>query len=77
MSLELKVNTNLKVSLDLTREKVISNLLEARGLGKFKVDDRDFNTLCNIIQGSFDQASQNVFRNADGLINEIKKVYGS
>ena len=76
MSIELKVNTNLKVSLDLTRDRVISNLLEARGQGKFKLDDRDFNTICNIVQGSFDQASQSVFRNADNLVKELKDVYG-
>lgn len=76
MSIELKVNTNLKVSLDLTREKIISNLLEARGQGKFKLEDRDFNTLCSIIQGSFDQASQSVFKNSDNLVKELKKEYG-
>lgn len=77
MSLELKVNTNLKVSLDITRDKVLANLLEARGLGKFQLNDRDFNAVCNIIQGSFDQASQSVFRNADGLVKEIKREYGN
>jgi len=76
MSIELKVNTNLKVSLDLTRDIVVSNLLEARGQGKFRLDDRDFNAVCNIIQGSFDQASQSAFRNADNLVKELKKEYG-
>lgn len=75
MSLELKVNTNLKISLDITRDRVISNLLEARGQGKFRVEDRDFNSICNLIQLSFDQASQNVFSNADNLVREIKREY--
>jgi len=75
MSLELKVNTNLKVSLDITRDRVVSNLLEARGQGKFRLEDRDFNAICNLIQLSFDQASQNVFSNADNLVREIKREY--
>lgn len=77
MSLELKVNTNLKVSLDITRDRVISNLLEARGQGKFRLEDKDFTSICNLIQLSFDQASQNVFNNADNLVKEIKREYES
>jgi len=75
MSLELKVNTNLKVSLDITRDRVVANLLEARGQGKFRLEDSDFNAICNLIQLSFDQASQNVFSNADNLVKEIKREY--
>jgi len=77
MSLELKVNTNLKVSLDITRDRIISNLLEARGQGKFRLDDKDFAVICNLVQLSFDQASQNVFNNADNLVKEIKREYES
>ena len=77
MSLELKVNTNLKVSLDLTRDRVVSNLMEARGQGKFSIPEKDFNAICNIVQLSFDQASQSVFKNADNLVKELNKEYGT
>jgi len=62
--------------MDITRDKVISNLVEARGQGKFKMGDKEFNTICNLIRASFDQASQSVFKNGDGLVKELKKEYG-
>jgi len=77
MSLELKINSNLKVSLDITRDKVLSNLQEARGQGKIKVNDRDFNAICNLVQASFEQASQGAFKNSESLVNELKREYGN
>ena len=73
MSLELKVNTSFKHSIDFIRDRVIANLAEARSLKKIKVDDREFEKVCNLIVMSIDQASSGVFKQADGLIKDIQK----
>ena len=77
MSLELKVNTNVKTSIDFIKNNVVSNLLSAKGQGKFEVSERDFQTICNIVEMSFDQGSIGAFKNTQSLVNEIKKDYGS
>jgi hypothetical protein len=77
MSLDLKVNSNLKTSIDHIKNSVIANLSEARGLRKFNIDERDFQAICNIVILSFDQGSTGAFKNAQSLVNEIKKEYGS
>jgi len=73
MSLELKVNTSFKHSIDFMRDRVIANLAEARSLKQFKIDDREFEKVCNLIVMSIDQASAGVFKQADGLIKDIQK----
>ena len=73
MSLELKVNTSFKHSIDFMRDRVIANLAEARSLKQFKIDDREFEKVCNLIVMSIDQASSGVFKQADGLIKDIQK----
>ena len=77
MSLELKVNTSQKISIDLLKNRVISNLNEAKGTGRIRVDEKEFVTICNLIQLSFDQASQSVFKNSEELINQLKNEYGN
>lgn len=77
MSLELKVNTSQKISIELLKNKVISNLNEAKGTGRIKVNDREFVTICNLIQLSFDQASQSVFKNSEELITQLRSEYGN
>lgn len=77
MSLELKVSTSFKNSIDVVKDKIISNLLEAKGQGKIKIDKKDFDALCNIIVMSFDQGTMNSFTQIDSLIKEIKKEYGN
>ncbi len=73
MSLELKINTSFKNSMDFMRDKVVANLNEARGT-KFNISDRDFQTLCNLVILSFDQCSPGVFKQADSLVKDIKKT---
>jgi hypothetical protein len=55
------------------RDRVIANLAEARSLKQFKIDDREFEKVCNLIVMSIDQASAGVFKQADGLIKDIQK----
>jgi len=76
MSLDLKVNTNLKNSIDFIKNSVVSNLVSAKGQGKFEISERDFQAICNIVSLSFDQASNGAFKNAQSLVNDIKKEYG-
>lgn len=76
MSLELKINSNLKVSLDITRDRVISNLLEARGQGRINLSEKDLNAVCSLIQASFEQASQSAFKNSESIIKELKEAHG-
>lgn len=73
MSLELKVNTSFKHSIDFMRDRVITNLAEARAQKKIKVDQKDFEAVCNLITMSFDQASAGVFKQADGLVKDLQK----
>ena len=77
MSLDLKVNTSFKHTVDFVKDRVISNLKEARGLGRFNVPDRDFDTICNLVILSFDQGSTIAFKEIDGLVKELKKDYGA
>lgn len=77
MSLELKVNSNVKSSIDFIKNSVISNLVSAKGQGKFEINERDFQAICNIVALSFDQASVGAFKNTQNLVEEIKKDYGS
>lgn len=72
MSLELKVNTSFKHSMDFMKDKLISNLNEANGKS-FKVSEKDFKTICNMIILSFDQCSPGVFNQAESLIKDLKK----
>jgi len=77
MSLELKVSTTFKNSIDVVKDKVLSNLLEAKGQGKFNVEKKDFEIMCNLIIMSFDQGSINSFSQIDSLVKEIRKEYGN
>ena len=77
MSLDLKVNTSFKHTVDFVKDRVISNLKEARGLGRFNVPDRDFDAICNLVILSFDQGSTIAFKEIDGLVKELKKDYGA
>jgi hypothetical protein len=77
MSLDLKVSTSFKHTIDFVRDRVLSNLKEARGLGKFNIPDRDFEAICNLVSMSFDQGSTIAFKEIEGLIKELKKDYGS
>jgi len=72
MSLELKVNTSFKHSMDFMKDKLISNLREANGKS-FKIPEKEFASLCNMIVLSFDQCSPGVFKQADSLIKDLKK----
>jgi hypothetical protein len=76
MSLELKVNTNFKVSIDFIKDRVKSNLVETRNRGNVTISERDFNTVLSLIDASFDQASIGAFKQVDGLIKDLKKEYG-
>jgi len=77
MSIELKVNTNIKTSIDLIKNSIVANLSEARGKGKFSISDRDFENLCNIVILSFDQGQSIAFKNIQSVVSEIKKEYGT
>lgn len=77
MSLELKVNTSFKHSIDFVKDRVISNLVEARGKGMFKVSDREFESLCNLVNMSFDQAGSGTYKQLDSLIRDLKKDYAA
>jgi len=77
MSLELKVSTTFKNSIDVVKDKVISNLIEARGQGKIKIEKKEFDAICNMIIMSFDQGSLNSFSQIDTLVKEIRKEYGN
>lgn len=75
MSLELKVNTSFKHSIDFVKDRVISNLVEARSRGMFKLNDREFEALCNLVNMSFDQAGSGAFKQIESLVRDIKKDY--
>jgi len=77
MSLELKVNTSFKHSIDFVKDRVLSNLNEARGKGLFKLNDREFESLYNIVSMSFDQGNTGAFKQIDSLVKEIKKDYAT
>ena len=75
MSLELKVNTSFKHSIDFVKDRVVSNIVEARTRGMFKLNDREFEALCNIVNMSFEQAGSGAFKQIDALVRDIKKDY--
>ena len=75
MSLELKVNTSFKHSIDFVKDRVVSNIVEARTRGMFKLNDREFESLCNIVNMSFEQAGSGAFKQIDALVRDIKKDY--
>ena len=75
MSLELKVNTSFKHSIDFVKDRVVSNIVEARTRGMFKLNDREFEALCNIVNMSFEQAGSGAFKQIDSLVRDIKKDY--
>lgn len=77
MSLDLKVSTSFKHTIDFVRDRVLSNLREARRLGKFSIADRDFEAICNLVAMSFDQGSTIAFKEIEGLVKELKKDYGA
>jgi hypothetical protein len=55
MSKSTRLRTDFKVAVDHIRDRVISNVSEAKGTGMFRMEDPEVQKLIRIIEASFEQ----------------------
>jgi len=55
MSNKSRLRTDFKVALDHIRDRVVSNVVEAKSLGLYKAEDADVQKVVRIIELAFEQ----------------------
>lgn len=55
MSKAVRLRSDFKVAVDHIKDRVISNLAEARQQKRFSVNDSDINVILRLIESSFEQ----------------------
>ena len=70
MSTQTRLRTDFKVSVDHIRDRVVSNLSEARRQGMYKIDDNSMRKILSVIDASFEQGFVTSSAQIEKSINE-------
>lgn len=73
MSTSSKLRTDFKIAVDHIRDRVVSNVTEAKRQGRYKIEDEDLKRLINVINSSFEQGFVNSAGQIEKSINEAMR----
>lgn len=71
MTASTRLRTDFKVAVDHIRDRVISNVNEAKRQKNFKIDDAELKKLVRVIEMSFEQGFMTSAGQIEKSINEV------
>lgn len=73
MSASTRLRSDFKVAVDHIRDRVVSNVTEARRQGRFKMEDSEIQKLIRIVEMSFEQGFITSSAQIEKSIDEVTR----
>lgn len=73
MSKPARLRTDFKVAVDHIRDRVVSNAIEAKNMGMYKIDDHELGKLVRVIESAFEQGFITASGQIERSIEEVTK----
>jgi regulator of replication initiation timing len=73
MTNSTRLRTDFKMAVDHIRDRVVSNVVEAKNQNKYSMSDRDAENLIRVIEASFEQGFITASSQVEKSINEITR----
>lgn len=73
MKASTKLRTDYKLATDHIKDRVISNVTEAKVQGVYKIEDEDLKKLINVIGSAFEQGFVTSASQIEKSINEVAR----
>lgn len=70
MSKASRLRTDFKVSIDHIKDRVITNLIEAKNQGRYKVEEKEIQKIVQVIESAFEQGFITVSGQIEKSIDE-------
>ena len=74
MSSPTRLRTDFKTAIDHIKDRVLSNIAEAKTQGRYKIDDQELRRLVLVVEASFEQgfitASGQIEKTIDDFVKE-------
>lgn len=73
MSKASRLRTDFKVAVDHIRDRVVSNVFEAKNQGRYKIEDSELQKVIRVIEMAFEQGFITSSAQVEKSINEVVK----
>lgn len=73
MSAPSRLRTDFKIAVDHIKDRVVSNVSEAKTQGRYKIDDQDLRRLMLVIESAFEQGFITVSGQIEKSIDDVLK----
>lgn len=73
MSAPSRLRTDFKIAVDHIKDRVVSNVSEAKTQGRYKIDDQDLRRLMLVIESAFEQGFITASGQIEKSINDVLK----
>lgn len=73
MSKSSRLRTDFKVAIDHIKDRVVSNVIEAKNQSRYKIDDQEAQKLVRVIEAAFEQGFITVSGQIEKSIEEVSR----
>jgi len=73
MSKATRLRSDFKIAIDHIRDRVVSNVVDAKNQGFYRIDDAELNKLTRVIESSFEQGFITVSGQVEKSIEEVTR----
>lgn len=73
MSKPTRLRTDFKVAIDHIRDRVVSNVIEAKNRGMYRIDDHEIEKLVRVVESAFEQGFITASSQIEKSIEEVTR----